>query len=99
MTASKEQRNRPPNAGNGRPKGAKNKLNRELREMILTALEEAGGVDYLVKQTKENPRVFMALLGRLVPREVTGPDGADLIPPVPTRIIIHPVRPLHELEG
>lgn len=61
MAASKEQRNRPPNAGNGRPKGAKNKLNREIRDMILTALETAGGVDYLVQQTKENPRVFLGI--------------------------------------
>jgi hypothetical protein len=34
---------RPPNAGKGRPKGAANKINQSLRDMILGALDDAGG--------------------------------------------------------
>lgn len=35
--------------GAGRPKGALNKENKQLREMILEALEKRGGVDYLAQ--------------------------------------------------
>ena len=60
---------RPPNAGKGRPKGAANKVTRTLREMILGALDDAGGQAYLAEQARENPMAFIALLGRLLPRE------------------------------
>lgn len=59
-----------PSAGPGRPKGSKNKLNAQVREMVLTALSEAGGVDYLVRQADENPTAFMTLLGKLITKEV-----------------------------
>ena len=35
--------NRPPNAGKGRPRGTANKMTRSLRDMILGALDDAGG--------------------------------------------------------
>ena len=60
---------RPPNAGKGRPKGAANRMNRTLREMILGALDDAGGQAYLAEQAHQNPVAFMALLGRVLPRE------------------------------
>ena len=34
---------RPPAAGKGRPKGARNKMTRALKDMILQALDDAGG--------------------------------------------------------
>ncbi len=70
---------RPPNAGRGRPKGARNTVTKNLREMILGALDDAGGQDYLTEQAYNNPSAFMALLGKVLPPE----------PPaqrVPTRI-------------
>src|SRR5215469_6613488 len=60
---------RPPNAGKGRPKGAANRMNRTLREMILGALDDAGGQAYLAEQARENPVAFLTLLGRVLPRE------------------------------
>ena len=39
--------------GGGRPKGSLNKINQTLKEMILGALDEAGGQAYLAKQSKE----------------------------------------------
>lgn len=56
-----------PNAGRGRPKGAINKVNAALKDMILGALGEAGGVAYLTKQAGENPVAFMGLVGRVLP--------------------------------
>lgn len=38
--------------------------------MTLRALIQAGGVDYLERQAHENPAPFLALLGRVMPREV-----------------------------
>jgi hypothetical protein len=61
---------RPPNAGKGRPKGAANTMTRTLREMILGALDDAGGQDYLAEQAHKNPAAFLALLGRVLPREL-----------------------------
>ena len=50
---------RPPAAGKGRPKGARNKLTRDIREMIRAALDKAGGIAYLVKQAELNPTAFV----------------------------------------
>jgi hypothetical protein len=61
-------------AGPGRPKGLGNKLPTELKEMILQALDEKGGVQYLKQQAGKNPKAFLALLGRVLPLQV----AADL---------------------
>lgn len=64
----------------GRPKGAKNKLTTDVKQMILAALDKAGGEKYLLQQAQENPTAFMTLVGKCLPKEVTGPDGAELFP-------------------
>jgi len=78
MPASKG--TRPPNAGKGRPKGARNTMTKNLRGMILGALDDAGGQAYLTEQAQSNPTAFMALLGKVLPPEPRG----DAIPPVIT---------------
>jgi hypothetical protein len=62
----------PPNAGKGRPKGARNKITRELKGMILGALDDAGGQEYLVRQAQENPTAFLTLVGKVLPMTVAG---------------------------
>jgi hypothetical protein len=60
-------------AGNpGKPKGAKNKATQELKDMILEALQNKGGVEYLERQADEKPVAFMALIGRVLPMTVAG---------------------------
>lgn len=56
----------------GRPAGSKNKLPAQLKEMILTALDKAGGAKYLEAQAKENPGPFLTLLGKVLPTTLTG---------------------------
>ena len=65
----------------GRESGTPNKLTREVKEMVLAALDRAGGEDYLLAQAHDNPKAFLSLLGRIIPTQVTGKDGKDLIPP------------------
>lgn len=59
-------------AGKGRPKGQPNKVTRELKEMILTALDQSGGVEYLSRQADENPTAFLALVGKVLPLTIKG---------------------------
>lgn len=80
----------PPNAGKGRPKGSPNKLTADVKAMILGALDKAGGETYLLEQAKANPNAFLTLIGKVLPKEVTGADGSPLLP---SAIRIELVRP------
>jgi hypothetical protein len=65
-------------AGAGRPKGSLDKGNALLREMIVEALDVAGGVQYLVEKAESHPQAFMSLIGRVLPMQVTGEGGGDI---------------------
>lgn len=60
--------------GAGRPKGALDKNNKQLREMILAALAQKGGISYLADKAESHPQAFMSLLGRVLPLAVEGGD-------------------------
>jgi hypothetical protein len=64
----------PRNKG-GRPKGVPNKLTTEVKTLIQKAAHKAGGkggaLAYLTKQAKENPKAFLALYGKTLPREMS----------------------------
>lgn len=77
-----------------RPKGSPNKLPAHLKEMILSALDKAGGVDYLVKQADANPSGFMTLLGKVLPLQVQGDPDAPFQISVIERHIIKPNMPI-----
>lgn len=62
----------------GRKKGVPNKTTMALKEMILGALNEAGGLEYLQRQAEENPAPFMTLLGKVLPMQVTGENGGPI---------------------
>lgn len=62
----------------GRSKGIPNKTTAALKEMILAALGELGGQEYLQKQAKENPSAFMTLLGKVLPMTVAGDPNAPI---------------------
>ena len=67
--------------GKGRPKGALNKSTKVLKEAILQAAENShddGLVGYLQLQARENPTAFMTLIGKVLPLQHTGEDGADI---------------------
>jgi len=70
--------------GAGRKKGVTNGDTAKLREMILLALDNAGGSEYLYEQAFAEPKAFLALIAKVVPREVVqditvnaAPKGLD----------------------
>lgn len=72
-------------AGPGRPRGSKNEVKQSVAVMIQTALEKAhtdGGVGYLVEQAEKNPKAFMTLVGKLVPRQVDATLRLDAGPEI-----------------
>jgi hypothetical protein len=63
----------------GRAKGTPNKTTALLKDAILKAAENAGNktgsdglISYLERQAEENPGPFLALLGKVLPMQVTG---------------------------
>jgi hypothetical protein len=61
-------------SGPGRPKGTPNKVTKELKEMILQALDNAGGVEYLERKAND-PRTasaFLTLVGKVLPMTIVG---------------------------
>lgn len=71
-------------AGPGRPKGVPNKNTTLLKDAILLAAQRAGGgdeglVDYLQVQARDNPGPFMALLGKVLPMQITGANDGPVI--------------------
>ncbi len=58
--------------GPGRPKGSVNKMTVDLKTMILGALDEAGGVDYLVRCANDpkTASAFLTLVGKVLPLQV-----------------------------
>lgn len=85
-------RNKPPAAGKGRPKGSPNKATKELKEMILEALDGAGGAEYLRLRAMD-PRTasaFLSLIGKVLPMQVTGKDGGPIAIEKVLREIVDP---------
>lgn len=81
--------NNPPAAGRGRPKGSPNKIQAAVKEMVIAALNEAGGVDYLVQQSEENPTAFLTLVGKVLPLQVSGDPDHPLVHEI-RRTIVRP---------
>lgn len=62
-------------AGPGRPKGSQNKVTADLKDMILGALDAAGGVQYLTERAADpkTASAFLTLVGKTLPMTVKGP--------------------------
>jgi hypothetical protein len=62
----------------GRVAGTPNKWTAELRDLILGALSDVGGQDYLAKQALKNPSAFMTLVGKILPLQVNASIKRDI---------------------
>jgi len=65
-------------SGQGRRKGVPNKVNADLKAMILGALAGAGGQDYLQRQAELNPGAFLTLIGKVLPMQIAGEGGGPV---------------------
>ncbi len=54
----------------GSRKGRPNRTGAAVKAMVMGALDELGGQDYLVQQAKANPVAFLTLLGKLLPQRI-----------------------------
>ena len=59
----------------GREPGTPNKITKDLKSMILGALDDAGGQGYLSEQATSNPGSFMSLIGKVLPMAVNLGDA------------------------
>lgn len=62
----------------GRTKGSANRMTRDVKSAIEGAFHDAGGRNYLATVAKDNPAVFCTLLGKILPKEITGAGGGPL---------------------
>lgn len=78
-----------PRPGSGRPKGALDKGNAMIREMVVLALDQVGGTDYFARVAESHPAAFMSLIGKVMPVQIEGAGGG----PVQATLIVEYVRP------
>ena len=62
----------------GRVAGTPNKSTALVKDMILEALNEAGGVFYLIDRAMDNPTAFMTLVGKVLPLQISGDRESPL---------------------
>ena len=62
----------------GRQPGSVNKINADLKEMILGALSDVGGRDYLALRAKDTPAAFLTLVGKVLPMQLAGEGGGPV---------------------
>jgi hypothetical protein len=58
----------------GRTAGTPNKLNGDIKAMIVGALTKLGGERFLIECARKNPTAFLGLVGRVLPLQVAGTD-------------------------
>lgn len=64
----------------GRKKGTPNKINADVKAAILAAFDKVGGPKYLETVAKEDPKTFCALLGKVLPLQISGDgEGGGLV--------------------
>lgn len=65
----------------GRQKGTRNLITTELKDMIMTALNDGptGGVKWLIKQRDENETAFLSLIGKVLPLTVAGDKNNPIV--------------------
>ena len=65
--------------GSGRKPGVPNKNTTLLKDQILEALDQAGGIKYLVWLAQQQPQAFSTLVGKVLPTQITGADNGPLV--------------------
>ncbi len=64
------QKGKPSLNPSGKTKGTKAKLTKTLKEAIELSFHEVGGVEYLKGIALAEPSTYLALVGKIIPKEV-----------------------------
>lgn len=64
--------------GKGRRRGSKNKVSKQAKELVLEALDDLGGKQWLLDLAEREPRSFAAMVQKLVPTEVDAKVDHDV---------------------
>jgi len=56
----------------GRRKGTVNLVTKQVRDMVMRAIEFKGGVEYFIWAAENEPRAFLALAGKCIPQAIEG---------------------------
>lgn len=75
--------------GGGSRAGIPNKITSDVRNMVVNALNKAGGEQYLFEQAQENPKAFLTLVAKCIPANVN--IGGQSDSPIITKIEIVPM--------
>ena len=80
-TVPAKSRKKPPQPKGGSRKGIPNKTTTQLKDMILGALANAGGVAYLTERARDpkTASAFLTLVGKVLPLQVTGDGGGPVV--------------------
>lgn len=82
----------------GRPEGAQNKITKTVKQVfteVFQSLQTDKEKEYaLEKWAQQNPDAFYKLAARLIPTQITGADGKDLV----LNIILKDEREKEEFE-
>ena len=65
--------------GGGSRKGIPNKVSVDLREAIHEAFVKSGGANYLLTVARDNPAVFLRLLGMTLPKNINLTGEVSLV--------------------
>ena len=63
-----------PTPRTGRP----NKVTKGIKDAILASFEKVGGEEYLVEQALQNPTAYMALIGKIIPKDINASIDGEL---------------------
>lgn len=65
--------------GSGRPKGTANKVTTSVKQALIEAFDQMGGIPSLVRWGRQNPTDFYKLWSRLLPIQITGEGGGPVV--------------------
>lgn len=94
MDTVPKSKRKPPVATRSR-KGVPNKINADIKSMILEALSNAGGAEYLERKAND-PRTaaaFLGLVGKVLPMTIANADDKGFVVTVIERHIVNASHP------
>lgn len=66
-------------SGAGRAKGQPNKMTAKVKDAIMGAFDELGGMEYLVRVGRSDPKTYITLLSKVLPAEIKADVEASII--------------------